>query len=260
VPAIPARVLDTRVGPAPVNAGLGPVPGGSSINVKLLGAGGVPSSGVSAVVLNVTVVNPTSQSYLTVFPAGPQQPPVVSNLNFQAGQIVPNRVIVKVGANGAVSIFNGFGSTNVVVDVNGWFSDETNWQLTGSGFRGTAPTRILDTRVGTADLGSPIGAMGPASTMSLPVAGRGGVPGMGAQKPPTAVVLNVTVTNPTVGDHLTIWPGLISGMPLASDLNFVAGQTVPNLVVVKVGLDGTIQIYNGSGFTDVVADVVGWYS
>ena len=261
VPTIPARILDTRTGPAPVNAGLGPIPPGSSINVKVLGAGGVPATGVSAVVLNVTVAGATSGGYLTVFPAGPQQPPVVSNLNFQAGQIVPNRVIVKVGANGAISIFNGFGATQVVVDVNGWFSDDTNWQLTGSGFTGaTTPRRILDTRFGTADLGSPIGAMGPGAKMSLPVAGRGGVPGMTAQKPPTAVVLNVTVTSPTVGDHLTIWPGMIPNPPLASDLNFVAGQTVPNLVVVKLASDGTISFYNGSGFTDVIADVVGWYS
>jgi hypothetical protein len=261
VPTVPARVLDTRTGPAPANAGLGPVPGGTSINVKVLGAGGVPASGVGAVVVNVTVTGPTSQGFLTVYPAGAPQPPLASNLNFSAGQTVPNRVIVKVGANGAISIYNGYGFAHVVVDVNGWFSDDTNWQLTGSGFKGTAlPTRILDTRYGTADLGSPIGAMGPASIMSLPVAGRGGVPGMTAHTPPTAVVLNVTVTNPTVGDHLTIWPSLIANPPLASDLNFVAGQTVPNLVVVKLGADGSIQIYNGQGFTDVVADVVGWYS
>lgn len=260
MPTVPARILDTRSGPAPVNAGLGPVPGGTSINVKVLGAGGVPPSGVAAVVLNVTVTGPTSEGFLTVYPAG-LPVPLASNLNFAAGQTVPNRVIVKVGSNGAVSIYNGYGLAQVVVDVNGWFSDDTNWQLTGSGFTATAlPTRILDTRTGTADLGSPIGAMGPAATMILPVAGRGHVPGMTAQKPPTAVVLNVTVTNPTLGDHLTIWPGLIPGPPLASDLNFVAGQTVPNLVVVKLGTDGTIQFFNGSGFTDVVADVVGWYS
>ena len=261
VPTVPARVLDTRSGPAPVNAGLGPVPGGTAINVRVLGAGGVPASGVAAVVLNVTVTGPTSEGFLTVYPAGLQQVPLASNLNFLAGQTVPNRVIAKVGANGAISIYNGYGLAHVVVDVNGWFSDDTNWQLTGSGFKATAlPTRVLDTRMGTADFGSPIGAMGPGATMSLPVAGRGGVPGMTAQRPPTAVVLNVTVTNPTVGDHLTIWPGMIPDRPLSSDLNFVAGQTVPNLVVVKVGSDGTIQFFNGSGFTDVVADVVGWYS
>jgi hypothetical protein len=260
VPTVPARVLDTRYGPAPVDAGLVQVRGGTFINLKVLGAGGVPASGVGAVVLNVAVTNTSSPSYLTVFPAGPAQPPLAANLNFAAGQTVPNRVIVKVGANGAVSIFNGFGTADVIVDVNGWFSDDTNWQLTGSGFTGTLPTRILDTRYGTADLGSPIGAMGPASIMSLPVAGRGHVPGMTAHTPPTAVVLSVAVTNPTMGDHLTIWPGLLAGPPLASDLNFVAGQTVENLVVVKVAQDGTIQFFNGSGFTDVVADVVGWYS
>ena len=216
--------------------------------------------GATAVVLNVTVTGPTSEGFLTVYPAGLQQVPLASNLNFLAGHTVPNRVIAKVGANGAISIYNGSGLAQIVVDVNGWFSDDTNWQLTGSGFKATAaPTRILDTRVGTSDLGSPIGAMGPDTTMSLPVAGRGGVPGMTAQRPPTAVVLNVTVTNPTLGDHLTIWPGL-TDRPLSSDLNFVPRQTVPNLVVVKVGADGTIQFFNGSGFTDVVADVVGWYS
>ena len=260
VPTVPARILDTRVGPPPVNAGLVPVAGGTFINLKVLGAGGVPASGVGAVVLNVAVTNATSPSHLTVFPAGPAQPPLAANLNFAAGQTVPNRVIVKVGANGAISIFNGFGTVDVIVDVNGWFSDDSNWQLTGSGFTGTLPTRILDTRMGTADLGSPIGKMSPNSTMSLPVAGRGHVPGMTAQRPPTAVVLSVAVTNPTVADHLTIWPGLLDGPPLASDLNFAVGQTIENLVVVKVGQDGTIQIYNGAGFTDVVADVVGWYS
>src|SRR5207248_816529 len=82
---------------------------------------------------------------------------------------VPTRVIAKVGANGAISIYNGYGLAHVVVDVNGWFTDDTNWQLTGSGFKATAlPTRILDTRMGTADFGSPIGAMGPGATMSLP--------------------------------------------------------------------------------------------
>jgi hypothetical protein len=48
-------------------------------------------------------------------------------------------------------------------------------------------------------------------------------------------------------------------MPVASDLNFVGGQTVPNLVVVKVGTDGKINIFNAFGSAHVVVDVVGWY-
>jgi len=82
---------------------------------------------------------------------------------------------------------------------------------------------------------------------------------MTATTPPLAVVLNVTVTNATAGSYLTLWPDG-AARPLASDLNFVAGQTVPNLVVVKLGANGKVDIFNFAGTTDVVVDVVGWYS
>jgi hypothetical protein len=66
------------------------------------------------------------------------------------------------------------------------------------------------------------------------------------------------VTGPTAQSFLTVWPDGAS-QPLASDLNYAAGQTVPNLVVVKVGTTGAVDFYNGVGSTDVVVDVVGWY-
>ena len=76
--------------------------------------------------------------------------------------------------------------------------------------------------------------------------------------PPVAVVLNVTAVNPTGNSYLTVFPDG-AGQPLASDLNFSAGQTVPNLVVVRVGSNGVVDIFNAAGATDVIADVVGWY-
>jgi hypothetical protein len=90
------------------------------------------------------------------------------------------------------------------------------------------------------------------------VAGRSGVPAMNAATPPSAVVLNVTVTNPTAGSYLTAWPDGES-KPLASDLNYGRGLTVPNLVVVKLGTNGLIDLYNAYGSVDVIIDVVGWY-
>jgi hypothetical protein len=92
----------------------------------------------------------------------------------------------------------------------------------------------------------------------LLVAGNGGVPAMNATVAPTAVVLNVTVTNPTAPSYLTVWPDG-AAQPLASDLNYVAGLTVPNLVVVKLGGNGSIDLFSAAGTTDVVVDVVGWY-
>jgi hypothetical protein len=86
------------------------------------------------------------------------------------------------------------------------------------------------------------------------VSGVGGVPASGVG----AVVANVTVTNTTGASYLTVWPDG-TAQPNASDLNWVAGETVPNLVVVELGSDGAVDIYNYSGSTDVIVDVEGYY-
>jgi hypothetical protein len=85
------------------------------------------------------------------------------------------------------------------------------------------------------------------------VAGANGIPS-GA----TAVVANVTVTDTTGSSYLTAWPDLAT-RPTASDLNWVSGQTVPNLVVVALGANGKLDIFNAAGSTDVILDVVGYY-
>ena len=81
---------------------------------------------------------------------------------------------------------------------------------------------------------------------------------MNATVAPSAVVLNVTVTDTTGQSYLTVWPDG-ANQPTASDLNWVPGLTVPNLVVVKVGSNGKIDLFNPAGSTDVIIDVVGWY-
>jgi hypothetical protein len=75
--------------------------------------------------------------------------------------------------------------------------------------------------------------------------------------PPRAVVLNVTVTSPSSPSYLMVFPD--GSPPLSSDLNFGRGQTVPNMVVVKVASDGSIKLYNAYGSVDVIVDLVGWY-
>jgi len=243
---VPHRVLDTRIGFGTPRAQLCV---GQTINVQITGTPNVPSSGVSAVVLNVTVTNTVvTPSFVTVFPTGSARP-LTSNVNFIPGQTVANRVVVKVGTGGAVSFYDAVGHTDVVADVVGWFTDGTT-AAGGDMFLGVTPARILDTRSTS--------TLGPGVTRTLMVAGQGGVPPMGDPVPPTAVVLNVTVTNPTSTSFLTVWPDG-STRPLASDVNFRTGLTVPGLVVVRVGADGAIDLYNAAGSADVIVDVVGWY-
>ena len=123
---------------------------------------------------------------------------------------------------------------------------------TPGSFASLAPTRLLDTRIG---LGAPQAAVQPGATLRLQVAGRGGVPASGAG----AVVLNVTVTQPGQGGYLTVYAGG-AARPTASNLNFVAAQTVPNLVVAPIGGDGTVALFNGSGSTvQLIADVAGYH-
>ena len=122
--------MDTRGGSAQGGPAFGP---GETRSVTLAGAS-VPAGAVS-VALNVTVTQPSTTSFLTVWPKG-SATPGTSNLNVVAGQTVANLVIVGLGSR-QVSIRNAFGTAHVIVDVMGWFSE---------GFEGLVPTRLMDTR------------------------------------------------------------------------------------------------------------------
>jgi hypothetical protein len=247
---VPARLLDTRDGTGAQRA---PVTGGNSISLQVTGRGGVPSSGVAAVVLNLTATDVTGLTYITAWPDGTARP-TASNLNPAPGQTIANRVIVKVGTGGLVDLFNAYGSADLIADVSGWFTDGSVAMSSGT-FVGLTPSRILDTRNGGGGLGT---SLWPARPVAVQVAGRGGVPAMNAPTPPTAVVINVTITGGTAASYLTGWPDG-AAQPLASDLNWVAGQTIPNLAVVGLGSDGKLAIYSPYGYTDVLFDVVGYY-
>src|SRR6185437_8452138 len=114
------------------------------------------------------------------------------------------------------------------------------------------PTRAMDTRSG---LGGACGVVAPGSAAVLPIMGSLGIsPGN-----VTAVVLNVTVTGPAAGGYLTVYSDG-APRPSASNLNFSAGDTIPNLVVVPV-VNGNIDFYNGSsGNVQIIADVEGYFA
>ena len=241
----PSRVLDSRIG----NGYSGMVPGGGTIGLQVTGRGGVPASGVAAVVLNTTVTDTGAPGFITVYPSDATRP-VASNLNFVAGQTVANLVTVKVGANGKVKLFNASSQpVSLVADVAGYFVAGT--PSVDGAFVSLSPARLLDSRIGNGSSG-PVQAGG---TVGLQVTGRGGVPASGV----AAVVLNTTVTNTRANGYVTVYPPGTS-MPTASNLNFMAGQTVANLVTVKLGADGTVNLANSSAATvDLVADVAGYY-
>jgi hypothetical protein len=239
-PKQPYRILDSRIGTGGYSS-----PWGSGVTRDLT-LTGVPAD-ATAVVLNVTATSPTAASFATLWPSGLPRPNPASNLNVVPGETVPNLVIVGIGANRKVNLYNDAGSTHFVADVVGWYGGSTASML----FTPAAtPTRLLDSRVGNA-FSTP---WGPGQTRGLLVAGNGPVPSNA-----TAAVMNVTVTNPTASGFATMFPSGGAFPTPASNLNFVPGATVPNLVMVKIGTNDKVNFYNLAGSTDMIADVVGWF-
>ncbi|MFE7093500.1 hypothetical protein [Streptomyces erythrochromogenes] len=243
-PHSPARLLDSRDGTGAVQAA--PVPAWGETRVKVAGNHGIPAD-VAAVVLNVTVTNTRAAGHVRAYADGTERP-TTSNVNYAAGDSVPNLVIVPVGKNGYVNLYNsGEQGVDLIADVTGYFT-----RSTANGYTPTDPTRFVDSREG---LGTSRGAVSGQSQFGVQIAGSRGIPA-GAK----AVALNVTVTNPRAAGHLTVFP---SGQaaPNTSNLNFTGGQTIANAVIVPVGADGRIIVRNGGWDpADVIVDVVGHYS
>jgi hypothetical protein len=251
-PVVPARLLDTRpAGPGIATAdgqflSQGVVAAGTTLQLQVAGRVDVPID-ASAVALNVTVTEPSAAGFVTVFPCGVATPNA-SNLNFVAGDTVPNAVISKIGVGGKVCLFAS-ATTHLIVDVNGVIPKV-------SGYTALVPARLLDTRplgpgIATVDGQSLAGGtVSGGTTLELQVAGRGGVPAEAA-----AVVLNVTVTGASGPGFVTVYPCGVA-RPNASSLNYVVGDTVPNAVLSKLGTDGKVCLF-ASTTTHLVADVNG---
>ncbi len=230
---VPDRVFDSR-------AGAGPVAKNQTIDVQITGTARVPA-GSTAAILNVTATDATAPGFLTVFPSDRAQPGV-SSVNFEVGVARPNSVIAPVGADGKIKIFASE-QANVIVDVMGWFGAAGQ-----SEYVEVPSTRVFDTR-------QP--AFGAAK---LVAGGTAHVQIVGAVVPPNArsVVLNVTATEPDAAGFLTVYPGN-AAQPPTSNVNYLAGQTIPNAVIVGLGPTGTVDIFSSST-SHVIVDVVGYFA
>jgi hypothetical protein len=243
----PARILDTRSTGGAIGANV-------SRTLKVTGLAGIPTdpTQVTAIVANVTAIDGSLPSFLTVYPAGTPLP-TSSNIDFTKGEAVANMVISQVSALGTIDIYNHVGSVNVVVDVTGYYKPTA---VQGDSTFNTVPsTRILDTRnaVGVSTR-TPVPAGG---TLKLPVEGVAGIPANQV----SAVVLNVTALDGTTGGFLTLYPADGRARPATSNVNFAKGQTVANLVIVPMPTNTTsVQIFNSTGTSDVLVDVVGFYT
>lgn len=249
VPVAPQRFLDTRSG---IGAAHKPVGRGGIVRLKIAGVRGLPATGVAAVTLNLTAVDATSPSYVSAYPDGGSLPGT-SNINVLPGQAVPNEVTVPVGADGYVALYNDRGTVDLIADVQGYFTSKPVAGHAVSQYIPTLVHRALDTRSG---IGAPAKPAGPGSVTTFQVWPADAGMAISAA---TAVVVSITETGATAASFVTAYPGA-STLPTASNLNFTAGQTTSNLVVLPIDSSGRVRLFNRAGHVSLIADVQGYYS
>ncbi|HVF03508.1 MAG TPA: hypothetical protein VNA20_01590 [Frankiaceae bacterium] len=123
---------------------------------------------------------------------------------------------------------------------------------TGTGFVALDPFRLCDTR--RSDTSCPAGILGAGEEVVVGVAGHGGVPAVGV----SAVTVNLLSVGATQAGLLKIWPDG-TPRPTATALFYKAGQTIANMMTVKVGTNGKVRVSSGIGQTHVVVELAGYY-
>ena len=287
VPIQPCRLIDTVSGSGYTDNGQTLVPGDESITTPDLHhacGNQVPKTrDLDAIVINLTAVNPTSSGFLTAYGAG-QQRPLTSTVNFIAGQTIANEATIATtekndsgtdaccteGYGGEITIDNWQGSTDVIVDVQGYYTSDylaTDDSTSSPGsdivnngglYYPLAPARVADTRSdsGYQDENE---TLGPQSQINFLAGDEPNLPGGTVPVHTVAVVLNVTAINPTAASFLTVW-GNGTTQPFTSNLNFPAGTTIANRVIVPVASNGQVSILNWAGTVNVAVDIDGYFA
>jgi len=237
----PTRLLDTR------RDGFGaPLRDDTRLELAVAGRGEVPAD-ASAVVLNVTAVDPTGPGFVTLWSGGTR--PEASALNVdRPGHTVANLAVVPVDDQGRVTLYVQT-STHVVVDVVGAITGP-GADLSQEGLLVPIdPVRLLDTRRHE----HPGRATAGGQRTELEVAP------LGAQSlgTPGAALLHVTITEPHAPGYVAVWPSA-ADRPATSNLNVAwPGQTVANQVVTRWGHDGRVTILSQAD-AEVVVDLTGY--
>lgn len=247
VPLDPHRVLDTRPeehGPVPAGWAAHRPAASEAVRVEVPPGAGVPTAGVSALVVNVTATEAVGGGYLQALPTG-EAAGGTSNVNYAAGENAATHAIVPLGGDRTISVFTS-NAAHIVVDIMGYITDGSGLPQADGLFVPVTPGRYYDSRAAP----NPIAG---GSTITVPLAGTPAVP-LGAG----AISMNLTSDQATGAGYVTVFPS-DGPFPLSSNLNFVAARPVANAGLVKLSLAGTLNAFVNVA-THVIIDVNGYFT
>jgi Subtilase family len=249
VPVNPRRALDTRpteLGPVPVGWVAHRPAAGETVRVEVPAEIGVPATGVSALVVNVTATESTGPGFLQALPTG-SAPGQTSTVNYVAGETTATHAIVPLGADGTISMFTS-NSSHIVVDVTGYITDATAPTSSAGLFVSVVPARYYDSR------SAPNTMHASGSTVTVQLTGAPLAVPSGA----AAISMNLTSDLATGPGFITAYPA-DGSLPLSSNLNFAAATTVANAALVKLSATGSLNTYVNTA-THVIIDVNGYFT
>jgi predicted outer membrane repeat protein len=224
------------------------VPDRSVISLQVAGKGGVPRSGVSAVVLNVTAVDPTAAGWVQVAPT-PVTKGTHSNLNPEPGRTIANLVIVPLGSGGRVDLYTELyqpGTLDLLADVVGYFTDASASNADAGLFVPIRPERNIDTRLPAPQPEVPSGGIVDTNVRAV-------APGA------VAIAGNLTSTGGDAGGWLQLAATPLTPGASSSLNTSYADQTIANAVLSPVTSRGAAQVYS-YGATHVLLDITGYFT
>jgi Protein of unknown function (DUF1566) len=277
-PVTPCRIIDTRN----VTAGIltaGTSRGFMGWNGNYTAQGGAATScnlpfstNNAAIVVNFTVVSPTTGGYITVFPGDATSVPLAATLNFNAGDIKGNNAVLKLNQTGTGADFGIYttSTTHIVADVVGYYAKPVAVPMVSLSsdlvFTPVTPCRILDTRnvinyILAAGSTRSFNGWSQNSYGFITQGGSNTGCGIPMSTNTAAIVVNFTSVSPQTGGFITAYPGDAT-QPLAATLNFNAGEVKGNNAVLKINQTGSGNHFNvySTSTTHLVGDVVGYYA
>ncbi|MET0662886.1 MAG: SGNH/GDSL hydrolase family protein [Ilumatobacteraceae bacterium] len=224
LPLDPVRVLDTRqASGARLAAG----------DVRTIALAGLVPAGSRAVAVSLTSADPATQGFLTADACG--QRPNASSANYAPGGARAAFAVVPLDADGRLCVYSS-AATDLIVDLQGAFVGHDPPVEEATRFTPRAPERLVDTRA----------------------TGRAAMLVMAAPAGSSGVAVNLTATGASAQGYLTAFP-CGGTVPVVSNVNFLAGETIAGSAFVPVGVDGRVCVFS-SVPVDVIVDLTGTFA
>ncbi len=255
VPLTPTQIVSTSDG---IGGSSTPFGEGTTRSYTVLGNAGVPTTGVSAVVANVSVLHATSDSassHLVVWPSGETKPTAKTMYFEEDNSSRSNTTIVKVGSDGKISVYNNSGTVDISIAITGYFtttSDETS----PGGFVPITPTRVADTTTGQ---GVPLAKLPQGSSVDVQVSNDEEIPADAS-----AVFANVEVRSNEKGGGMKIVPTGQSSSGAPITIKYQDSGPTSTGLMLKLSSDGKATVSNLTGTyggdVDFKIDIQGYFS